>query len=141
MRLWHYKMIELLPTKQLVGQLRECLAISSVLERDGEIKHRLVNKVTDYPLIEFGMYCQLVVNEMFRRDFKVSEQTIDKLKLKVWNFENIPDKEELIIFKDWHNDRYLRQCMYYFEEKYDCKMITNDEWENMLLNFGYLMAK
>lgn len=141
MRLWHYKMIELLPVKQLVGQLRECTAISFLLERDGELNHMLINKIMDYPILEFRLYSQMVVNEMFRRNFKVQEQTLQKLHLSDEDYSGYLQQQEVVIFKDWHNDRYLRQCMYNFEEKYDCKGIKVKEWENMLINFGYLMVK
>ena len=32
------------------------------------------------------------------------------------------------IYRDWHNDRYLKQCYHNLQEKYDCGGITKDEW-------------
>ena len=32
------------------------------------------------------------------------------------------------IFPMWHNDRYLRQCYYNLQEKYDYGGITDAEW-------------
>lgn len=32
------------------------------------------------------------------------------------------------IYVDWHNDVYLRECLYNLEEKYLCEGITQDDW-------------
>lgn len=32
------------------------------------------------------------------------------------------------IFADWHNDRYLSQCFYNLQEKYDCGGINETEY-------------
>ena len=33
--------------------------------------------------------------------------------------------------KEWHNDRYLAQCYYNLQEKYDCGGISEDEWQKI----------
>ena len=43
-----------------------------------------------------------------------------------WQFG---DGVENKIFKDWHNTRYLRQCLYNLQEKYDCGGIPKEEWD------------
>ena len=43
--------------------------------------------------------------------------------------------DESEIFKDWHNTRYLRQCLYNLQEKYDCGGISKEEWYNIRRNF------
>lgn len=43
------------------------------------------------------------------------------------------------IYKDWHNERYLKQCLYNLQEKYDCGGISENEWKIIELQFGYLM--
>jgi len=40
------------------------------------------------------------------------------------------------IYFDWHTDRYLRQCYYNLEEKYDRGGIPEDEWMKIFANFG-----
>ena len=47
----------------------------------------------------------------------------------LWSEEELEAIEELNdIFNDWHNDRYLVQCLYNLQEKYDCGGISNEEW-------------
>ena len=57
MRLWHYKLIQVLPNAMLVSQWRECIAIKKQWEK-GTLKHRLVSYVKDYDKEAF-----IVVNE------------------------------------------------------------------------------
>ena len=33
------------------------------------------------------------------------------------------------LYHDWHNERYLLQCLANLSEKYDCGGIPEDEWE------------
>ena len=35
------------------------------------------------------------------------------------------------LFDDWHTNRYLKQCLYNLEEKYDRGGITQEEWDNI----------
>ena len=39
----------------------------------------------------------------------------------------------IIIFGDWHNDRYLMQCYYNLQEKHDCGGISDDEWQKIIM--------
>ena len=39
------------------------------------------------------------------------------------------------VFPEWHNDRYLWQCYYNLQEKYDCGGITQNEWDAIDLFF------
>ena len=41
----------------------------------------------------------------------------DKIVSAADNYNIIPIEE---VFDGWHNGRYLRQCYYNLEEKYDC---------------------
>ena len=36
-----------------------------------------------------------------------------------------------IDFTIWHNERYLRQCYYNLQEKYDCGLIKEREWREI----------
>ncbi len=47
MRLWHYKLIPVLPNAMLVSQWRECIAIKRQWEK-GTLKHRLVSYVMEH---------------------------------------------------------------------------------------------
>lgn len=39
------------------------------------------------------------------------------------------DKDKL--YSSWHNDRYLVQCYYNLQEKYDCGGIPREDWEKI----------
>ena len=49
------------------------------------------------------------------------------------HFGNSPflseNKDDL--FKNWHNDRYLKQCFFNLQEKFDCDGIGLIEWEKI----------
>lgn len=124
MRLWHKDLITVLPRKQLLSQWRECCAIARNISVNGTPNHMLVNKVLDYPRYHFAYYAMLVSDEMERRGYKC-----DYLKFYKW-WPTIVDSYCTYdsLFKDWHNDRYLKQCFYNLQEKYDCGGITESEW-------------
>lgn len=136
MRLWHYKLIPYLPRQQMLSQLRECVAISKSIHEKGTPNHILVNKIMDYDLSEFRIYCNMVIYEMIcNRSYTVSTKTIKKLQDYI-DFEIDIRVIENKIFKGWHNTRYLRQCLYNLQEKYDCGGITDDEWQRIEDKFG-----
>ena len=138
MRCWHIKILPLLPRQQLLSQLRECVAIAKDIYETGKTNHILINKIMDYPIEHFQEYCDMIIEEMNARDYKVSQQTIDKLS-KYLNYQCYASfaNPELrkVLFKDWHTDRYLVQCLYNLQEKYDCKGITFDEWDKIYHKF------
>ena len=45
MRLWHKNLITYLPTKQLVGQWRECSAICGSIIKHCHVNHPIVNRL------------------------------------------------------------------------------------------------
>lgn len=128
MRLWHKDLIPVLPKQQLVAQWRECCLIAREISIKGTPNHLLVNKLLNYPIGHFWKYIYLVLLEMenrgYRCDFSIFEKWIDKPYTL-----NTPDTQNL--FKDWHNDRYLTQCFYNLQEKYDCCGISYDEWRKI----------
>lgn len=129
MRLWHYKLIDVLPTKQLVSQFRECSAIDSML-KNNSLNNYIVNRVKEYSIEEFYYYCNLVIEEMNRRDFRMSPVILQKL-----NYDKNFKFEKDNLFKEWHNNRYLIQNLAYFQEKYDCKGITQEEYNKIYNKF------
>lgn len=135
MRLWHYKLIPVLPRKQLLSQWRECCAIASNIANKGTPNHILVNKVLEYSPLHFITYTNEILNEMHKRSYRVNERSyitfvnnMNKAKDRFYNSEGgMVIKHQL--FPGWHNDRYLTQCFCNLQEKYDCGMFTDDEWE------------
>lgn len=129
MRLWHYKLLPYIPRQQLLSQLRECVAISKSIYEKGTPNHILVNKIIDYDLSEFRMYCNMVIYEIVcNRGYKVSESTINKLENYIdFNIDSQVINNE--IFKNWHNEMYLKICLYNLYEKYLCGGINQGEWD------------
>lgn len=134
MRLWHKDLITVLPSMQLKGQWRECCLIAKAL-RDNNLNHILVNRVKDYPIEHFLRYGELVQIEMLNRGFKADlGKFVPYLEETSCDFGNIVPYES--IFDGWHNDRYLRQCLYNLQEKYDAKGIPQNEWDRIIERFG-----
>ena len=150
MRLWHKDLIPYLPKQQLVAQWRECCLIAGLLASDHTPNHILVNPVVDYQNEHFEFYCYLIYQEMKKRGFNITEDVCHKLEqnlrawrvyreaevpwdcfLKDWNADI-----DLDLFHGWHNKRYLRQCYYNLEEKYDRGGIPENEWMLIFANFG-----
>ena len=123
MRLWHRLLIPYLPRQQLVAQWRECCLIARNIAEEGTPNHLLVNKVVNYPDEEFNSYAKLVIDEMIRRKYHV-------IPYRFWRWrENLELSKDPLIFRCWHNERYLTQCYYNLQEKHDCGGIPDDEWQ------------
>ena len=122
MRLWDYRLLKVLPDRFIVSQWRECIAIKRQWEK-GTLKHRLVSYVMDYDNEVFGDYVRHVVNEMNKRHIRF--QT--KYWVEILNFTGAYITEH---YKE-HNDRYLKQCYYNLQEKYDRGIITKEEWQKI----------
>ena len=129
MRLWHYKLIPVLPDKMLVSQWRECIAIKRQWEK-GTLKHRLVSYVMDYNKEYFMQYVAHIDVEMTMRRIKHR----DKYYNEILDFceEDIDEEAEYVEMPyPEHNNRYLKQCYYNLQEKYDRGIITKDEWQKI----------
>lgn len=125
MRLWHYKLLPVLPDKMLISQWRECIAIKRQWEK-GTLKHRLVSYVMDYDGEYFINYCYAVIREMENRNIKWK----CKYMFEIGQFcENRETKIPDYIYYPEHNDRYLKQCYYNLQEKADRGIITKEEWK------------
>jgi uncharacterized protein (TIGR02328 family) len=124
MRLWHYKLIPALPNKMLISQWRECIAIKRQWEK-GTLKHRLVSYVMNYDKGYLYNYFLSVACEMENRKIKKNGKYI----LEMNKFCN--DSCNIYNNYEEHNDRYLRQCYYNLEEKYDRGIIIFDEWKKI----------
>ena len=133
MRLWHKDLIPFLPRQQLLGQGRECCCIAKNIAENGTPGHMLVNRIMDYPESHFYKYASMVANEMADRGYSVHFWRF-KTWVDVPADQDLPDQYEL--FQDWHDQRYLRQCYYNLEEKYDCGGILEEEWFQLRHEFA-----
>lgn len=141
LRMWHVDLLWCLPYKQLVAQWRECCCIAKNWADYGSPGHILVNVITKYPLIYFCWYCHAVLEEMWMRDYEVRElsvthinKNIDIIRDNLGYFDLYADvlnpiPEDVKIYPNWMNDRYLLQCYYNLEEKYDRGGVSPTEWE------------
>ena len=134
MRIWHWKLIPALPREQLVAAWRELSAIAGNLNTKGTPNHILVNKVLGYPRSHFVSYAYYVREEMTRRGYR----TMESVWIKIFsttdaNFKLVPIEE---LFPGWHNDRYLEQCYFNLEEKYDCGGVAQ-EWFEKIQNIYF----
>ena len=131
MRLWHKDLIPVLPQQQLMGQWRECCLIAKLIAQNGTPNHILVNKVMHYPLEHLLRYGELVQLEMRKRGYKADlSKFVPYLQATDCDFANIVTKEDL--FQGWHNGRYLKQCYYNLQEKFDCGGIRPKEWAKVV---------
>ena len=74
---------------------------------------------------------------MKERGYKVNQDSINKFDSYVyrWAKNQVEHNNECRVFGNWHNRRYLDQCFYNLQEKYDCGGITENEFN--LLQCGY----
>ena len=142
MRLWHKDLIPYLPKNQLLGQWREICCIAKNIANNGTPNHILVNKVLDYPSIHFITYANMITTEMKKRNYKISEKSYLRLCENIRCAYPYFNKDSFLIIKnnkvfpDWHNTRYLRQCLFNLQEKADCNGITINEWQRIKDKFG-----
>lgn len=138
MRLWHYRLISVLPDLQLLSQWRELIAIASRINRLGFPNHILVNRVMEFSPKEFLSYADMIVTEMKNRNYEVKENLINTMTSMInsnaskFSKAFVDDESIKKPFKDWHNYRYLTQCFYNLQEKYDCGRINHTDWEQIL---------
>lgn len=124
MRLWHQRLIPLLPRQQLLGQHRECCA----LRGNGWGKpHATVNYVFEHPYAWLYEYHLLIMQEMQNRGYN----TDPKWKLLAYrgrtcaafcDQERMQQRVELMWHSDCcivtgtniyreHNSEYLKECL------------------------------
>jgi uncharacterized protein (TIGR02328 family) len=137
MRLWHKDLIPVLPEMQLRGQWRECVLIAKALH-ENNLNHVLVNRVKDYPTEHFFQYCGMVYREMSVRGYKADssrllQHTYIFKYIEAFRYQTVEYDD---IFKDWHDKRYLRQCLYNLEEKAIAGGIPYQEWLKIVDKFG-----
>lgn len=120
MRLWHYALLPYLPNSQIVAQWRE---LNSIFKKQD--KHILINYVYDYPKKDLQVYSDKVIEEMGRRGIQIRSLTKYLLYFDFPNYQEMYTHfacgidTEHIPFRNHHTERYLVQCFYNLQEKYD----------------------
>ena len=131
MRLWDFRLLPFLDDFHIVAQWRELLAIKGAIDKNGTPNHRLVNKVLDYNIQEFKNYTALVVSELKKRKIKYLEQKW--AEIRDWDCQRFNNEKYFgaKLYPNWHNGRYLKQCYYNIQEKYDCGIVSQNAWERI----------
>ena len=112
MRLWYIDIIKYLPEYQLLGLWRE---LNSIFKN--QPSHILINYVyEENPVCLFTYSCD-VMNEMSKRNIKI--KSTKNMEIYFLNHGIDPKGIYAIRHFPQHDDRYLRQCFYNLQEKYD----------------------
>lgn len=125
MRLWDYRLLKVLPNKMLVSQWQECIAIKRQWEK-GTLKHRLVSYVKNYDKDMFVGYVVEVLGEMENRNIKFQNKYYEE----IWEWSKSTNYGPAPTYPE-HNNRYLTQCYFNLQEKYDRGIVTEEEWEKI----------
>ena len=110
MRLWHEKIIPLLPRNQLLGQHRECCALRG---NGWNKKHKTVDYVFAYSPYNLFIYHSKIMDEMKKRGYRVSIEWRDKnyRGQKAESYSNLEETSiSTPIYKE-HNSDYLLECI------------------------------
>lgn len=121
MRLWHQRLIPILPRQQLLGQHRECCALRG---KGWGRKHATVDYVFTHDPAFLIAYHWLILDEMQHRGYTYTPEWDDasyrgkQLGLDCKWFSLIAllppihpiGGEERIIYPE-HNDAYLKECL------------------------------
>lgn len=126
MRLWDYRLLPYLPKSQILGQWRE---LNSIFKKQD--KHILINYIYEYPKEDLFAYSVMVFKEMNKRGYKCKIENYQKYFFDDSTLNDYPNHnngyEKFIPFKNHHNNKYLKQCFYNLQEKFDRKQKDFDE--------------
>lgn len=107
--------------KQLISEWRE---LNSIFKKQDN--HILINFVYDCPKEHLMYYTNLIIAEFKKRGYKI--KSLDNYNTY---FEGVQAPVYIApcnLFNGKMNDRYLRQCLYNLQEKFDANGISEDEW-------------
>lgn len=126
MRLWHYELLPYIPNSQLIAQWRE---LNSIFRN--QPRHILINYVYEYPKEELYWYSRLVINELVNRGIKIKKSSNFYEYFKDLDCTNYYKDSDL--FKEHHTTKYLSQCFYNLQEKYDRgqKDFSKEQYEKL----------
>ncbi len=115
MRLWHYKLVHRLPSKQLLGLHRECCALRGLAWGR---KHKTVQYVFLYSRSRLFAYHVLVMEEMARRGYRVDPLWRDPLYRGRRAASDSPEAfgTDLGHYLE-HDDEYMRECIENLRQK------------------------
>lgn len=131
MRLWHKDLVHFLPRQQILGQWRECCAIIKNISKNGTPNHILVNKIMEYEPCHLYTYAMFVNYEMVNREYNCDFKKFREPFVSTFGESKAFCVGMDCLFYNWMNDRYLIQCFYNLQEKYDCGGISNNEWQRI----------
>ena len=131
MRLWHTRLIKVLPREQLVAQWRELSAIAGAVQKNGTPNHLLVNFVLDYPWAEFISYAYHVRAEMTKRGYR----TMNNVWEKICSLDPEWDDKNILALGDIYREKmtsvYYEICWYNLYEKFWCGGISLEDWKKI----------
>ena len=115
MRIWDFRLIEVLPKAQLKAMRYE---IGDMIKQYPNIKNRLVKYANDYDIAYLYYYFNEVLKEFDKRGINHKANYDLEIKKNVFKKSNSPILPLKLIFPE-HNDRYLKQCLFNLQEKAD----------------------
>ena len=133
MRIWSKALIPYLPTKQLKAMRYE---LGDMVKQYPNIKHGLVKFANDYDCIYLFDYFFEVNEECAKRKMNMSERYNNKI------YEIASEKSCSTYYRfngytfSEDTNRYLKQCLYNLQEKYDRGIVTPQEWQLIYDNFA-----
>ena len=112
MRLWHIDILPYLPNSQLIAQKREIDLIWKDIAEGRKTNHILINYIWEYENYEAHLfvYYLALYKEFEKRHFKFNRSKYCNIKLVLGDGNPFPKH---------HDKRYLLQCFYNLQEKYD----------------------
>ncbi len=116
MRLWHEKLIGLLPREQLLGQHRECCALRG---NGWGKKHATVDYVFSHSPYKLFLYHCLIMDEMKSRGYNVESRWREpeyRGKSCFRHKEVIKCKKTSPIY-DEHDESYMEECLENLRQK------------------------
>lgn len=121
MRLWSIQLLDVLPRQQLVAEWRE---LNSIFKKQDN--HILINFVYDCPKEHLLYYTNLIIAEFNKRGYKI--KSFDNYNTYFEGIQAPIYIADSNLFNGKMGERYLRQCVYNLQEKFDANGISEDEW-------------
>ena len=125
MRIWHSKLVPVLPRPQLVAAWRELSSIAGAIQKNGTPNHILVNFVLNYDYDDFINYAKYVREEMTRRGYRTMNSVWEKIVGLKLTWQEKPIEE---VYKEKMNSEYLTICYWNLREKFRCGGISANEF-------------